>query len=533
MDDPLLPPPPGEEESSDQSNDSGSNPFLARAQRFGVKSQTPTKLDSSDSGPSDTTVSTPSSSSSKYKSPKRFGSTKKEEKETTTEAEPTDDEQPKSNPYKSNPYSSGNSNPYSRGGPTDDNPVVVQPLVNPYQPKEEDEPTPQLSNKSVASKLAELNLKSSSKQSVYSPPPEDELPPPPGNESQQLTDVSPPEEDDFLPPPPSHQPSTSKPVSKSTVSTPQKSTTVSSTKPTPTVKQSPASYLPDVQPEGAEDDQEETERKQRNIEKIKRQQMQYHQAILTGSPLPSGSNVGSTPNYGTPTKNNGQQDQEKLPADDGKGPWCANCGGTLKNQQVMEVNGKEYHPRCFVCFQCKKPLTGQLLTVQGKYYHPVCLSCKHCNTNLQGKQFVVNPQNNQVYCPEHARLKSTIPGSGLQQCAGCTLSLSGADGIVNALNEKWHKHCFVCEHCREPLEGRQCIVQKGKPYCEKDHDLLFRTRCVACSKVIDGQILEIGSDNSTVSYHPACFKCVTCDKALKGSPFYLKGNSVFCEAHAT
>jgi len=34
-------------------------------------------------------------------------------------------------------------------------------------------------------------------------------------------------------------------------------------------------------------------------------------------------------------------------ADDGKGPWCASCGSTLKGQQVMEVGGKEYHPRCF------------------------------------------------------------------------------------------------------------------------------------------------------------------------------------------
>jgi len=216
--------------------------------------------------------------------------------------------------------------------------------------------------------------------------------------------------------------------------------------------------------------------------------------------------------------------------DDGKGPYCAFCGGTLRGQQIMEVGGKEYHPRCFVCAQCRKPLTGQMLTVQDRYYHPGCLQCKHCGQSLNGKQFVVNPNNKQVYCPEHGRLDKG--GSSGLKCAGCKDPISGKEPVVNALNAQWHQMCFVCDNCREPLVGQACVANKGKPYCEGCYEQLFRTKCAACNQVIDGQVLELGSEGAPVSYHPSCFKCGTCDKPLKGAPFYLKGPGVFCEAHA-
>jgi len=330
------------------------------------------------------------------------------------------------------------------------------------------------------------------------------LPPPPGKD------------DDLLPPPPTASTSTSAYSSKPS----------SASK--PAYKPAPAAYFPPPDtssvPPSAEEE-EEAERKARIVEKIKRQQAQYQAAVIGGTPLPDFS-----PPPGPKTHTVGLEPDFPLVQDDGKGPWCANCGGPLKGSQIMEVGGREYHPRCFVCFSCRKPLTGQLLTVAEKYFHPACMVCKHCGTPLQGKQFVVNPSNHQLYCPDHARVTAT--GTGIK-CMGCQLPISGKEPVVNAMNGQWHRLCFVCEHCKETLVGQPCIVHTNKkPYCEKDFEMLFKTKCVACGEVIEGQVLEIGDGLAAAAYHPSCFKCNTCQKVLKGAPFYLRENAAYCEAHA-
>jgi actin-binding LIM protein len=284
-----------------------------------------------------------------------------------------------------------------------------------------------------------------------------------------------------------------------------------------------------------DDDPEEAERKKRIIDKIKKQQQAFQAGIISGgdpklvAASMAPAKVESGGGRGGGARGGGGDDVPYI-ADDGKGPWCAFCGATLKGQQVMEVGGKEFHPRCFVCAQCRKPLTGQMLTVQDRYYHPGCLQCKHCGQSLNGKQFVVNPNNKQVYCPEHGRLDKS--GSSGLKCNGCKDPISGKEPVINALNAQWHQMCFVCDNCREPLVGQACVAQKGKPYCEGCYEQLFRTKCAACNTIIDGQVLELGPEGSQVSYHPGCFKCGTCSKPLKGSPFYLKGPGVYCEAHA-
>jgi len=252
---------------------------------------------------------------------------------------------------------------------------------------------------------------------------------------------------------------------------------------------------------------------------------------MSGGPLPAGSHQ-PEPAPAPKTYTQSEDPDYPIVADDGKGPWCAHCGGTLKGSQIMEIGDKEFHPRCFACFACKKPLTGQMLTVADKYFHPGCLTCKHCGSKLENKSFVVNPTNHQAYCPEHARLTSQTAGAGVLKCGGCLAAISGKESVINALGEKWHQHCFVCENCKETLVGKQTVVQNKKPYCEKCFETLFRTKCVGCDKVIDGQVMEIDSDGVSLSYHPTCFRCSTCNKSLKGIPFYVRDNAVYCETHA-
>jgi len=496
MDDPLLPPPPGaefdlpppdtESEPAPVRPSVASNPFLARAQKFGVKGsggQTPKE---SDSGEDDQSASMAKMSVSQQKTPVKA-----------------------SNPYKSG--KTGVSNPYQRAViSSDPEPEPTVQLSNPYAD----------SRQSVARKPAEVKSSGYGGSSG-----DDDLPPPPGGD-----------DDGGIPEP--RQSVSPKQQPKQSVASPYQQPKQSIASPytkSPSQAYSPPPPADDEDAPPVDDDPEETERKKRIIDKIKKQQQAFQAGIIAGGDpklVAASMAPASKPETGGGRGGGrgGGGDDVPYIADDGKGPWCAFCGATLKGQQVMEVGGKEYHPRCFVCAQCRKPLTGQMVTAQERYYHPGCLQCKHCGQNLNGKQFVVNPSNKQVYCPEHGRLDKS--GTKGLTCAGCKDPISGKEPVINALNAQWHQMCFVCDNCRETLVGQACVANKGKPYCEGCYEQLFRTKCSACGEIIDGQVLELGSEGSAVSYHPACFKCGTCSKPLKGSPFYLKGPGVFREAHA-
>jgi len=303
-------------------------------------------------------------------------------------------------------------------------------------------------------------------------------------------------------------------------STPKQS--VSTTPIKQSVSQSPSSspypktpsqpYSSPTPLEDPDDDPEET--KQRNIDKIKKQQLGY--------------NVGR---MSSQTRGGDGDDDGPLPTVDTKDlkGYCAFCGASLQGQNVIEVGGKEFHPRCFVCADCRKALTGPMLTVKDRYYHPDCLKCKHCSAPLKGKEFVVNPNNKQVYCPEHGRLDKT--GTKAQVCGACKKPLSGKEAIVNALHQQWHQKCFACTNCKEVLNLQSCVQKSQKPYCEPCYQQIFRTRCALCKQIISGQIIEIGPADAPISYHAACFKCPTCSTPLKGQRFFVSGTVAYCEEH--
>ena len=56
--------------------------------------------------------------------------------------------------------------------------------------------------------------------------------------------------------------------------------------------------------------------------------------------------------------------------------------------------------------------------------------------------------------------------------------------------------------------------QDGKPYCKEDFEDLFATKCAVCKKVITSTF--VGAMGK--SFHDGCFRCCSCDKAIKG-PF--------------
>ena len=87
-----------------------------------------------------------------------------------------------------------------------------------------------------------------------------------------------------------------------------------------------------------------------------------------------------------------------------------------------------------------------------------------------------------------------------------------------------HKECFTCFHCKDVLTG-PFWPHRGVPYCQKCHATQFCPRCEGCGE----PIVEEGITAMGHKYHPACFQCTTCRKAIDGGKFYQKDAKPYCE----
>jgi len=128
-------------------------------------------------------------------------------------------------------------------------------------------------------------------------------------------------------------------------------------------------------------------------------------------------------------------------------------------------------------------------------------------------------------------------GAASMTCGGCGRPIGAADRVVkhDALSARYHAECYVCKQCSKPLDGKASVVHNDAPYCEADYESLVRTKCCVCQGSISGvgNALEIAQDDGPpLQLHSTCFRCQTCNKTLKGGPFYVKNSKVYCEPHA-
>uniref|UniRef100_A0A8C9TWB1 Actin binding LIM protein 1a n=1 Tax=Scleropages formosus TaxID=113540 RepID=A0A8C9TWB1_SCLFO len=179
------------------------------------------------------------------------------------------------------------------------------------------------------------------------------------------------------------------------------------------------------------------------------------------------------------------------------GTRCNGCGDFVEGEVVTAL-GKTYHPNCFVCTLCKRPFpAGDRVTFNGKD----CL-CQRC----------VQPMS---------------PGPkdicGSSSCAGCGRDIKNGQALL-ALDRQWHLGCFKCKACGKVLSG-EYISKDGMPYCEKDYQIHFGVQCEACHQFITGKVLEAGDKH----YHPSCARCSRCNQMFtEGEEMYLQGECVAC-----
>uniref|UniRef100_A0A8D0G8H3 Actin-binding LIM protein 2 n=1 Tax=Sphenodon punctatus TaxID=8508 RepID=A0A8D0G8H3_SPHPU len=180
------------------------------------------------------------------------------------------------------------------------------------------------------------------------------------------------------------------------------------------------------------------------------------------------------------------------------GTRCFCCDQFIEGE-VVSALGKTYHPNCFVCAVCRLPFPpGDRVTFNGKE----CI-CQKCSLPLPGSS-------------------STFPVQALRNCGGCDSEIKNGQSLV-ALDKHWHLSCFKCKICGKLLNA-EYISKDGIPYCEADYHAKFGIRCDSCEKYITGRVLEAGEKH----YHPTCARCVRCNQMFaEGEEMYLQGTAIW------
>uniref|UniRef100_A0A8C2DA43 Actin-binding LIM protein 2 n=1 Tax=Cyprinus carpio TaxID=7962 RepID=A0A8C2DA43_CYPCA len=235
---------------------------------------------------------------------------------------------------------------------------------------------------------------------------------------------------------------------------------------------------------------------------------------------------------------------------------CQNCGKPCKGE-VLRVQNKHFHIKCFVCkvcgcdlaqggffvrqgefictldyqrlygtrcFSCEEFIEGEVVSALGKTYHPRCFVCAICKqpfpaggrVTFNGKECVCEK------CTQPVPVNSTASPQAVHNCCGCGKEFKNEQSLV-ALDKHWHLGCFKCKVCNKVLNA-EYISKDGIPYCEADYHAMFGIQCETCKKYITGKVLEAGEKH----YHPTCARCTRCDQMFgEGEEMYLQGSSIW------
>lgn len=170
-----------------------------------------------------------------------------------------------------------------------------------------------------------------------------------------------------------------------------------------------------------------------------------------------------------------------------------------------------------MCSGCRKAIVGESVQALGRSYHPDHFVCSTCGKNIGNGGFFEKegqPQCDRCYQAVFCK-----------RCASCDLPITNQ--LVTALGQSWHPKCFVCTDCASPFPGGSFVERDGRPFCTNCFYNVFSSRCRACGKNIQGNVLNaLGA-----SWHAEHFNCQACHAPFVNGQFYEVDSLPYCETH--
>ncbi|XP_070559462.1 testin-like isoform X2 [Ptychodera flava] len=115
------------------------------------------------------------------------------------------------------------------------------------------------------------------------------------------------------------------------------------------------------------------------------------------------------------------------------------------------------------------------------------------------------------------------------ECVRCNEPLQGGDVAVFAEragpDKCWHPACFRCATCNELLVDLIYFYQDDKVYCGRHYADLHRPRCAACDELIFAREYTQAEDQN---WHLKHFCCFDCDTLLGGKRYVPRDNHPYC-----
>lgn len=201
-----------------------------------------------------------------------------------------------------------------------------------------------------------------------------------------------------------------------------------------------------------------------------------------------------------------------------------------RGRSMLQDSSQLIGGRVPICLNCRQQIHGPYILAgkttwckscsQNEFN---CSSCKRSLLNIGFIELLDGSKTNLSYLCEHCFEAYHAP-----ICSKCNMRIKG--DCLNALSKQWHPSCFICGHCQRPFGNSSFYLEDSVPYCERDWNLLFTTKCHQCLMPIQAGDKWIEALDR--NYHSSCFKCSSCQTNLEGSTFYCKAGKPYCRLHA-
>lgn len=113
------------------------------------------------------------------------------------------------------------------------------------------------------------------------------------------------------------------------------------------------------------------------------------------------------------------------------------------------------------CAACGRPISGTYTKAQGRDFHPQCFCCRSCRRPLLPGASQFREHGGVPYC------NGCYANSIAPKCARCAKPIMEA--VTTAMEKTWHKNCLTCVICQLPLTQQFWLYadKPNEPRCSR------------------------------------------------------------------
>jgi LIM domain-containing protein 2 len=171
-----------------------------------------------------------------------------------------------------------------------------------------------------------------------------------------------------------------------------------------------------------------------------------------------------------------------------KMPLCARCDHVIDDAKFVEWNNREYHEKCFQCFDCQRSLKNKMVYTDEQFFCSICIKNKNRNEKI------------------------------ISRCFRCQKNFLSNTSYTEFDGKYYHESCFTCSSCNKSIIEKQFYPNKNRLLCEICYETTL-DKCELCEKTINKGHIIIFQDKK---YHDTCMRCAKCNGDIGGKMCFTK-----------